>query len=339
MNRVLKISLLTSTLALMTLFTACTPTVPVWPELVWPDPPDQARIEFVEILKDQHFQGQSWQDNVSNIIFGAEAGQRLMQAFDVTTDDSGNVYVSDSADRSVTVFDRKLGKIRKLGQRGKVKLLWPVGLAINNTTLWVADSYLRKIVSMNTDGKFIKLIGKKGEMSRPGGIDYHAATNRLYVTDSDRHHVIVYEATSGEQLFTIGARGSAKGEFNFPSYLAIKNDRIYVVDAMNFRIQIFDLEGNFISMFGQAGDAPGDLYRPKGLAVTPDGYIFVTDGMYHNYQIFDAQGNVYLFVGIPGTRPGEFHTPMGIHIDKNNFIYVVDQHNSRIQVFHFLGAG
>ncbi|MCF7823151.1 MAG: 6-bladed beta-propeller [Candidatus Marinimicrobia bacterium] len=319
--------------------TGCTPTVSVWPELVWPDPPDQARIEFVEILQDQYFQGQSYQDKLSTIVFGAEAGQKLIQAFDVATDARGNVYVSDSADRSIKVFDREQGKIRKIGQQGKTKLLWPVGLAIHDSLIWVADSYLQKIVCMTTNGKFIKLIGKKGELNRPGGLAYHAGTDRLYVTDSNSHQIIVFNAHSGDQLFTIGARGSGEGEFNFPSYMSIKNDKIYVVDAMNFRVQIFDLDGNFISKFGQAGDAPGDLYRPKGLAVTNDEYIFVTDGMYHNFQIFDEAGNVYLFVGIPGTAAGEFHTPMGIHIDENNLIYVVDQHNSRVQVFRFLGAG
>lgn len=339
MNTVSKKLIIIASISILYTFCSCTPAAPVWPNLVWPDPPDQARIEFVEILQDQYFQGQTFKDRVRKVIFGAEAGQRLKQAFDVVTDNSGNVYVSDSADRSVTVFDRQTGDIRKIGQRGKVKLLWPVGLAIHGTRLWVADSYLQKVVCFSTDGRFIKLIGKKDEMSRPGGIDYHSDSNRLYITDSDRHHIVVFDASSGEQLFTIGVRGSGRGEFNFPSYISIKGDKLYVVDSMNFRVQIFDLEGNFLSMFGQAGDAPGDLYRPKALAVTPDGYIFVTDGMYHNYQIFDELGNVYLFVGTPGAQPGEFHTPMGIHIDDNNLIYVVDQHNSRVQVFRFLGAG
>ena len=48
----------------------------------------------------------------------------------------------------------------------------------------------------------------------------------------------------GQPLYYFGKRGSGLGEFQLPSGLFIdKNDRIYVVDSFNGRVQIFQYYG------------------------------------------------------------------------------------------------
>ena len=77
---------------------------------------------------------------------------------------------------------------------------------------------------------------------------------RLYVADSHLHRIFVY-GTDGRFVGAWGARGSGKGEFNFPTNIALDGKgNVYVVDTGNFRVQVFDSEGRFLSAFGEAGD-------------------------------------------------------------------------------------
>ena len=86
----------------------------------------------------------------------------------------------------------------------------------------------------------------------------------------------------------IGAgEGPDPGHFLFPLSLdAGPDQRIYVLDAGNARIQVFDIDGNYITHFGRMGSAAGEFDFGSGgsassfagsIAVDDDGYIYVAD--------------------------------------------------------------
>jgi len=132
-------------------------------------------------------------------------------------------------------------------------------------------------------------------------------------------------------------RGSAPGEFRFPSFATLDNNgRLYVTDQMNFRVQVFDAEGNFLNEFGKAGNVPGTFARPKGVALDSEGHIYVADAAFNNVQIFDAEGQILLAFGGMGFGEGELRLPTGIYLDGHDRIYVVDKLNSRIQAYEYL---
>ncbi len=58
-----------------------------------------------------------------------------------------------------------------------------------------------------------------------------------------------------------GSKGTGPGQFNDPTGIAIAGGEVFVSDARNGRIQVFDFDGNFKRMFGQPGTGPGDLGR------------------------------------------------------------------------------
>ena len=59
-----------------------------------------------------------------------------------------------------------------------------------------------------------------------------------------------------------GEKGGVPGQLNDPTGIAVTDTEVFVSDARNGRIQVFDHEGQFKRAFGTAGDGVGELGRP-----------------------------------------------------------------------------
>ena len=60
-----------------------------------------------------------------------------------------------------------------------------------------------------------------------------------------------------------------------------------VCDAVNHRIQVFDLSVEFVAKFGTKGSGIGEFDRPVSVAVLSDGKIVVSDLGNGRIQIFE----------------------------------------------------
>jgi len=138
-------------------------------------------------------------------------------------------------------------------------------------------------------------------------------------------------------LQTIGKHGSDKGEFYYPTELHLDHANLLVVDAMNFRVQWFGPNGTAEGTMGQIGDSPGQIFRPKGVAVDSEDHLYIVDGLSGMVQVFDRQGRLLYFFGKRGTALGQFQLPSGVFIDRNDRVFVVDSFNRRVQVFDYHG--
>ena len=84
-----------------------------------------------------------------------------------------------------------------------------------------------------------------------------------------------------------GAKGSADGEFDFLSGVAVGPDgNVYVLDTNNNRIQKFTSEGQFVSKWGSVGEGDGEFFSPMGVAVGSDGSVYVADSGNDRIQKF-----------------------------------------------------
>ena len=108
---------------------------------------------------------------------------------------------------------------------------------------------------------------------------------------------------------------------------------------MNFRIQIIDAEGKFLSTFGKAGDATGYLARPKGISTDSHGNIYIVDALFHVVQVFNREGIFLYKFGNQGHGQDELWMPSGIFIDNSDRIYLADTYNSRIQLYKIIPKG
>lgn len=174
-----------------------------------------------------------------------------------------------------------------------------------------------------------------------------------------------------------GERGTAEGDFNYPSGIAVAPDgKVYVADWGNRRIQYFtptggfsgkwevseprDVEfgpdgnlyclsfrsgvycytktGSLVRHWGFEGSGPGGFYQPSGIACAPDGKVYVADTDHSKIQYFTSTGSFLSSWGSSGEGNGEFDKPRGIAVASNGVVYVTDWGNSRIQYFSPTGS-
>lgn len=133
-------------------------------------------------------------------------------------------------------------------------------------------------------------------------------------------------------LQVIGRAGTEPGEFNRAEGVCVDaQDRIYVADSCNHRIQIFAADGKLIRTYGSAGSGLGQLSYPYDIAVDARGYQFVCEFGNSRIQVFDANCQPVEIIGGPGSEPGQFNNPWAIALDARGNLYVADALNHRLQ--------
>ena len=255
----------------------------------------------------------------------------------------GKIYVSDTVQRSVLLFDVPKAKTKYIGiEEGPGMLFKPLGIDIDhNGNLFVADITDKKIKVYTADGEFQRSLDGDAIFDRPTGVAVSPDGNRLYVVDSGgvsstRHHLHIFDTNTFELIRTVGQRGTEPGNFNLPIQVATSPDgTVYVIDGGNFRVQSFTPSGEFIGTFGSAGRYSGNFSRPKGIATDSDNNVYVGDTAFANFQIFNSKGELLLHVGNRGNRggPGMFMLPSGLEVDEDGRIYYADQFFRKIDIF------
>ncbi|MBI5075457.1 MAG: 6-bladed beta-propeller [Nitrospirae bacterium] len=304
-------------------------------DMVWPLPPDEPRIRYVDTIRSTLDVGKK--TGVADALFGEEKVDAMAKPYGVAVDKQGVIYVSDPG--KVFLFDLKNKSYDFIGtEAGIGKLSFPVGMSFSEDGRLFVTDISQDRVFVYRGKKYAGVFGQKGELESPSGVAVDDKRGVLYVVDSKKHYVAVYSLKDSNLIRTIGSRGTAEGQFNYPSNITIDAEgKLYVVDTGNFRVQVFDAQGKFLRKIGQLGDLPGTLARPKGVAVDSEGHIYVVDTAFSNFQIFDQEGHILLSVGGPGDPPGKFWLPAGIAIDHDDKIYVVDQYPGVVQIFQYLG--
>jgi DNA-binding beta-propeller fold protein YncE len=133
-------------------------------------------------------------------------------------------------------------------------------------------------------------------------------------------------------LQVIGKAGTGTGEFNRPEGIFVDTqDRLYVADSCNHRIQIFSSNGKFLRAYGRAGTGNGELSYPYDIAVDAEGNQFVCEFGNSRIQVFDANCEPVEIIGGPGAAPGRFANPWAVALDSKGNLYVADSRNHRMQ--------
>ena len=307
------------------------------PPLTWPDDPTRARIRYVGSLRSsadlkpspKPFQG------VVDFLVGAKKPQQLYGPRSVVITGGGaRVWIADPGGRCLHLFDLQNRSYKNIANAGKERLLSPSGICAGpEETIFVCDAESVAIHQLSErTGTLTKSLRLTGDMKRPVALSYNGKRRELFVVDSAAHNIKVL-SPDGRLRRTIGRRGRAGGEFNYPCDITDDGTLLWIADACNQRVQGLTHDGDPVVTFGEAGDAPGRMALPKAIATDSDGNVYVLDARFENVQIFDRGGNLLLVVGEEGIGAGQFSLPTGIFIDSRDRIWICDTYNRRIQVF------
>ncbi len=326
-------------------------------KLAWPAPPNIARIHWLDYFAGSKIDYSptaaakpkaTWMDRLAGGQSQTEKSLskafpfQLVGPYGIAIDSKGLVYVADQKVGAVFIFNTETRDTQMIRNGYEAHFGWINGLAIDDDDrLFVADGKMRRVVVLNAKHEVENLITEG--LVDPVGLAIDTTNRFLYVVDTQQDQVVVYDADTFKLLRRIGTGGknhflTSPGDFGAPQGVALDKDgNVYVTDTLNNRVEIFDADGNFISLFGKHGDGPGYLARPKGIAVDGDGHIWVADEMEDRLQVFNREGQLLTYVGLGhGELPGQFKALVGVAIDKRNRVFTTEQYPGRMQMFRYV---
>ena len=276
---------------------------------------------------------------------GEEPGFRGPAA--VSTDPFGHVFVADTGNHRVVQFDGTGRKVFEFGGYGwrEGELSRPTDVcAREGFRLFVVDAGNERIQQYDirdasAEGTVFPLSTGPGlsdaTLVRPGRMDLDAE-GRVYVSDELCHCIWIFTPT-GALAAKLGGPGDAPTQFHAPAGVAVGNKgRVYVADAGNRRVQVFDSIGNWIAEW--TGSAADPLIEPVGIDVGPDGRVWVADIGARCVRIFTPEGfPVFSFrggTGAEGTAPeddGGFLAPCDVDATEGGRVWVVDQERGTVE--------
>jgi DNA-binding beta-propeller fold protein YncE len=213
----------------------------------------------------------------------------------------------------------------------------PEGVCVlHDGRIAVADTHYHRVAFFDSEGEFLGSFGKLGR--EPGEFIYPVKviqdpTGDLYVCEYGENDRVQKFRPDGTFILQFGSFGAAPGQFQRPSGIAWYDHRLYIVDAFNNRIQVFQDDGEFLGVL--ASEAEAEVYYPYDIAATPQGEFYVAEYGAGRVSKFDKTGRLLGRYGSPGTGRGQFATPWGITVDAGGRVLVADTGNRRVVVLRF----
>ena len=257
----------------------------------------------------------------------------------ISIDNSDRVFIVNRSEHPVMVFDRDGTFLYSFGE-GFFKRAH--GSYISHDGLFYCTDDENHTVSRFTlDGKLLSTIGQPGKASdtgyeqkptmpesiativrgappfnRPTGVALNSR-GEIYVSDGYGNARIHKFSPEGELLLSWGEPGSKPGQFRLPHSVWIdNNDRVWITDWQNNRIQIFSGQGEFLEEWT-------DLAGPSGIFIDEEGIVYVSEEEWR-ISILDNKGNLLGRWDSQGESPEKatFVAPHTIAVDSHGDIYV-----------------
>jgi ABC-type Fe3+ transport system permease subunit/DNA-binding beta-propeller fold protein YncE len=255
----------------------------------------------------------------------------------LAVDGQDNLYVVDMT-----------GRVQKFSPAGQYLLSWqmpqtdkgkPKGMiADKEGNIIVVEPHYNRLNYHRPDGSLAFQWGKQGtnagELAFPRGVAVNSA-GEVYVSEYGLAERVQRFTPRGTQLLSmIGDEGESPAHFRRAEGIGIDaQDRLFVADSCNHRIQVFTRDGKFVREHGKPGGAQGELSYPYDVRVDRAGYEFVCEFGNSRVQIFDGDGKTVEILGGAGGEPEKMNNPWAICLDSKGNLYVADSGNHRVQKF------
>lgn len=200
----------------------------------------------------------------------------------------------------------------------------------------VADSHYHTVRVYDANGK--ELFTRGGNVgSAPGQFGYISDVvedkkGGWFLSEFGANERITHLDPTGQLDGVWGSPGTEPGQFNHIRALALgPDDNLYVADACNHWIQVFDASGKWLRNIGKHGTGPGELAYPYDIAFNSRGELLVVEMGNHRVQKLTANGEPMAMWGGPGRKPGQLYSPWALIVDSRDRVHVLDTENHRVQ--------
>jgi len=257
----------------------------------------------------------------------------------ISVDREDRVYVFNRSKYPMIVFDRDGNQLAAWGQdrfkRPHGSFLAPDG------HLYCTDDFSHVVYKFTLDGELLLTIGNPDRPADTGhwfGFDIfervasirHSAppfnqptgvgvsrSGAIYVSDGYGNARVHKFSPTGELRCSWGEPGGRPGQFRLPHNLWVDDqDRIWVADRENMRLQIFDAEGRFLDQWN-------DVIRPTHVFIDARQTVFVSE-LCRRISIFSIDGRLLARWGNEGRRVEDplLFGPHAIAVDSRGSLYV-----------------
>jgi len=277
--------------------------------------------------------------------------QAMNHPLDIAVDDAANrVYVAEEFGQRIGVYDKDGVFIEYI--EGGTEFVQPfnrpngVDVAADGS-VYIADTWNYRIRAFSGQGEQIAGFGQPGQFGPaapvepldgfwgPRDVQLDSADN-VYVSDTGNKRVRVYDR-NGTWLRDIGSAGSAPGQLDEPSGIAITSDgKLYVADTWNRRVSVFSTNGEILYTFPVRGWYE-DLGNRPYLAIDESrNLVYVGDSDAGRVLVYDTLGNCIGSFGEPSDVPTaltQFDTVGALTTDAEGNVYISDSSAGRVLKF------
>ena len=261
----------------------------------------------------------------------------LMDVAGVGVDSKDNVYLFNRGEHPVIVLDQQGNLLRTWGE-GTFSAR-PHGLHIApDDSVFCIDDGFHVVRKYDADGKLLMTLGTDNKpatkwggepFNRPTHCAVSRKTGNIYVSDGYGNARVHKFDPDGRHLLSWGEPGIDPGQFVRPHNVVIDaDDNIYIADREAHRVQVFDANGKYITMWN-------NIHRPDGICLDNENNFFVGElngmggvddapNMGHRVTIYNLQGERTGLFGDPeeGEGPGQFIAPHAAATDSRGDLYV-----------------
>jgi len=234
-------------------------------------------------------------------------GETFIDVCGISIDTDDRVYVFNRSKRPMIVFDRNGNELSHWGE-GLFKRPHGSYLSPDNH-IWVTDDQSHVVHKFTKDGKLVMTLGNRDQPSDTGyrvgrdifeslasikraappfnlptGVAISSAGD-IFVSDGYGNARVHKFNAEGKLLFSWGEPGSKPGQFRLPHNIWIdREDRIWISDRENSRVQIFSTEGKLLDIWT-------DLFRPTQVCINVDNTVYISE-LCRRISIFTIDGKL-----------------------------------------------
>lgn len=199
-------------------------------------------------------------------------------------------------------------------------------------------STFRRTSLKQTDYKEMEVMGyacrkgsKFGEIQDGHGVAIDSLHRRVYVCDFENNCVQVFFENLQPAFVISDSKLSRQKKMFGPWGIDVEGTRVYVTQNKRGYVNVYNLEGKFLTQIGKEGSGNGEMKCPQGISVDSSHNVFVCDNGNCRILVFRFDSKKYNFLMEIG-RNGEFTWPRDIYA-KRHHLYVLDSMSPCLQVW------